>query len=107
MCCMREDLLRERQTRLRINTVCASELTEHQRVVSRIDNNSDALMILSGGPQHCGAADIDVLDRVVERAFGTRHRLLERVEVDDEDFDRVDRVLGQRAHVRDIRAVRE
>ena len=95
-----KDLFRQRQARFRIDGVRASQLIEHQRVVSRIDDHCDALMILRRRTQHCRAADIDVLDRVVERALGTRDGLLERIEIDDENFDRIDRVIGQRAHVR-------
>ena len=36
-----------------------------------------------------------------------RHRLLERIEIDDENFDRINRVIGERPHVCGIRAVRE
>ncbi len=56
-------------------------------------------MILRGSAQHRRAADIDVLDRVVERALDSRHGLLKWIQVDDENFDRIDRMLGQRARV--------
>jgi hypothetical protein len=45
------------------------------------------------------AADVDVLDRVLQRAACLGHRLLEGVQVHHQDVDGADRVPVQRRHV--------
>ena len=44
-------------------------------------------VILGGGAQHGGAADVDVFDRLLAGAIRTRHGLLERIEVDHQQVD--------------------
>ena len=50
-------------------------------------------MILRGGTHHRRPADVDVLDRIFERAIRLRDRRSERIEIDDEQIDRLDAVL--------------
>ncbi len=102
-----ENLFRQRKTRLRIDAVRTAQLINHQLVVSGIDNHRNALMILGGRAQHRRTADIDVLDRVVERALRMCDGLLERIQIDNKNFDRVDRVISKRLHVRRIGPMRE
>ena len=62
------------------------ELGEHARVVGRIDDHRDALVVLGRRADHRRAADVDVLDHLVERR-AARDRLAERVEVHDHQID--------------------
>ena len=50
-------------------------------------------MVLGRAAQHGRAADIDVLDGVLERAVGLRDGGFERVEVHDDEVDELDAVL--------------
>ena len=50
-------------------------------------------MILGGGADHRGPADIDILDGVFKAAIGIGDCLLKRVQVDDDQIDRLDLVL--------------
>ena len=75
------------------------QLGEHARVVRRVDHDGDGIVVLRGGAHHRRAADVDVLDRVLVAAAGLRDRLRERVEVDDQQVDALDAVLGHDAFV--------
>ena len=44
--------------------------------------------------QHRRTADVDVLDRLLERAVGFRHRALERIQVQHQQIDRRNAQLG-------------
>jgi hypothetical protein len=48
------------------------------------------VIVLRRGAQHRRAADVDVLDRVLEAAVRIGDRRLERIEVDDDEVDRLD-----------------
>jgi hypothetical protein len=56
-------------------------------------------VVLGGRADHARPADVDVLDRLVERHARLAHRLLERVEVDADQVDRLDAVLAHGGHV--------
>ena len=47
-------------------------------------------MVLGGRAEHRGAADVDVLDRVLEGHAGPRDRHLERIEIHGHEIDRLD-----------------
>jgi hypothetical protein len=51
-------------------------------------------MVLRGGADHRGTADVDVLDGVIDRRVLARDGLLERVQVDGEQVDRLDAVFA-------------
>ena len=51
-------------------------------------------MVLAGRADHRRTADIDVLDRVVDRRILARDGLFEWIQVDDEQVDRLDAVFG-------------
>ena len=80
------------RTAWRASTPPASQLGEHARIVRRVDRPRDVLPVLGRGAQHRRAADVDVLDRLVERAVGARHGLRERIQVDHQHVDRLDAV---------------
>ena len=67
---------------------------KHGRVVERIDDHSDAFVILRGGAHHRRPANVDVLDRVLVCASGLRHRRREGIEIDDDEVDGLDAVLA-------------
>ena len=69
------------------------QLTEQRRIVRRIGDDGDESMILRGGANHRRATNIDVFDHFIAfRAFG--HGLLEGIEIDDDEIDRADGVIG-------------
>ena len=66
-------------------------LGEDLCVVLRIDHDRDGRVVLGGGADHGGAADVDVLDAlVVGRALGRGG--LERIEIDHQQVDGRDAV---------------
>ena len=97
---VRERLLREREPRRGAERAAVRlHLGEDPVVVRRIGHHRDARVVLRRGAHHRRPADVDVLDRLVERAAGPRDRLAERVEVDDDEVDRLDAGLLDRRHV--------
>jgi hypothetical protein len=71
------------------------QLGKQAVIVQRIGHHRDKPMVLRRRADHRRAADVDVLDagRMVS---ALRHRLLEGVEVDDQQVDRFDPVRGHR-----------
>ena len=78
----------------RLGDAARAQLRERARVVRGIDEHGDARVVLGGGPQHRGTPDVDVLDRVLVAAVRARNGLGERIEVDDEDVDRLDALFA-------------
>ena len=62
-------------------------------VVLRVHDDGDVVVVLGGAAEHGGAADVDVLDGVVERDVGLRDGGLERVKVHHHEVNRRDAVL--------------
>ncbi len=62
---------------------------EDPRVVGRRDDDRDVGVVLRGGPYHRRPPDVDLLDDVVARRTGC-DRLDERVQVRDDEFERLD-----------------
>jgi hypothetical protein len=75
------------------------DLRQHPAVVARGTHDGDVRIILGCGAQHGRSADVDVLDRILERAPRFRNRLLEGVEVHDHQVDGLDAVLLHLPHV--------
>ncbi len=97
---VREHLGRETEVRFVTHRIVVrAHLVEHNRVIGRIDHHGHVAMVFRSGAQHRRAADVDVLDRVFQRALFLRHRLHERVQVHDEQIDRRNAVLLERGHV--------
>ena len=61
-------------------------------------DDRDARVVLGGGADHRRAADVDLLDALVRRGAGG-DGVAERVEVDDDEVERLDAELGELAHV--------
>lgn len=68
-------------------------------IVRRIAHHRHALVVLGGAPQHARAADVDILDRLLELHILLGHRGLEGIEIDDHKVDHRDAVLGGLRHV--------
>jgi hypothetical protein len=75
------------------------QLGQHLLVVDGVDDHGHVLPVLGSGAQHGGAADVDVLDGVFQRAVGLGGGLGEGVQVDDQQVDGADAVLLERGHV--------
>ena len=88
------------------HAVMQSELGQHLFVVGRLHHHGHVAMVFGGGADHGRAADVDVLDAIVEGgAFGDGG--LERIEVHDQEIDRLDAVLVRRRGVLLVRADRQ
>ena len=89
-----ERLGRQAQALAVLEAALAGRL-DHGAVVRRVGDDGDARMVLRGRPHHGRAADVDLLDALLEaRARGDG--LPERVEVDD------DQVEGRDPEVREL-----
>ena len=78
---------------LRDGAVVGPHLGEDLIVLAGIGDDGDELVVLGGGPDHAGPADVDHLDRVGEGAAFLGDRLLERVEADADQIQRLEAVL--------------
>ena len=89
-------LCRETLARLFGNrAIGVRQLIEHRRVVERIDDDRDAIVILRRRAHHRGSTDVDVLDRVFISAVGLGDGGRERIKIHDHQVDGLDAV---RAH---------
>ena len=77
-----------------LGDVSAAQLRECARVVRRVDEHGDARVVLGGGAQHRRTSHVDVLDCVLVATVRARDGLRERVEIDDEDVDRLDALFA-------------
>ena len=77
------------------------QLGQEGGIVRRIGDDGDEGVVLRRRSHHRRTADVDVLDHLVARG-PARHGLRERIEVDDDEVDRADAVLGHRRGVRRI-----
>ncbi len=66
----------------------ASSSADESAVIGRIDHDGHVVVVLRRGADHRRAADVDVLDALLERA-AARQRRLERIEIHDEQIDRL------------------
>ena len=98
---VRERLLRQPEARRRRERAAAfAKLGEQRRVVRRIDDDTDVRVILCRCAHQGRSADVDVLDGILQAAVWPGDRLAERIEIDDDQVDRWDAVLGERCAVR-------
>jgi hypothetical protein len=74
---------------------------------SGIGYHDDGLVVLGSRAEHRRAADVDLLDRVLELDVGPADRLLERVEVHGDEIDRDEPAAGQLPHVLRLVPARE
>ena len=64
---MRERLLHQLELERQRRPARTRHLLEHARIVGRIDNDHHVAEVLAGGAQQRRAADIDLLDELIER----------------------------------------
>ena len=72
-----------------------SSAFEHRGIVGRVGDDGDIGVVLGRGADHRRAADVDVLDDRGIVGAGAAD-FLERVEIDDDEVDRLDAVLAHR-----------
>jgi hypothetical protein len=90
-----EGLARELAPRRLAEHAALAQLLEHRTVVAGIHDHADVRVILRGRANHRGSADVDLLDGFGARHIGTRDRLLERVQIHDDEVDRRDLLRRQ------------
>ena len=71
--------------------VVLRQLADDPFIVLRVGGDDDELMVLGGGADQGGSADVDLFHRLVA-VRAARDGFLERVEVDDDEVDRRDPV---------------
>ena len=59
-----------------------AEQVDHPAIIGGIDHGNHILVVLGRRPEHRGSADVDVLDRVLERRGGMRDRGLKGIQID-------------------------
>jgi hypothetical protein len=87
-----EGLLGEVEAGGGVDAALAVELLEEEAVVGGVHHHRHVAEVLGRRPHHRGAADVHVLDRLVERA-ALGHLVLEGVQVHDHHVDGRDLVL--------------
>lgn len=68
-------------------------------VLVRAGGDGHVAIVLGRRAQHRRPADVDVFDRLLQRAAGAGHGGLERIEVHDQQVDRRDLLLGHHVGV--------
>ena len=82
------------------------QFLDQRGIVVDIDNHDHVVVVLGPGADHRRAADVDILDPVLERGASAQ-RSLERVEIDDQEIDRRDVVGDHRRLMGRLGADRE
>ena len=84
-----------------------AQLLEHRVVGLGADEHRDPVVVLGRRADHRRAADVDVLDRLALAHVEPGDGLLERIEVDADQVDRLDPLGLERGHVLAVVAARE
>ena len=95
---VRVDLLSQQSAKVGRALVTAQGV-QHLRVVVRVHHNPHRVEVFGRRAQHGRATDVDVLDHVFGRHVGARGRLAKGIEVDADEVDGGDGMLGDRRHV--------
>ena len=96
---VRERLGREAAARLERELTARAQLLENRVVLLGPADRRAVREVLRCAAQHRGAADVDRLDRLLLRHSPPRRDLLERIEVDADEVERLDPVLLERGDV--------
>ena len=91
---------REPAARLVRELARRAQLGEHRLVVVGAADRRDVREVLRGAAQHRRAADVDHLDGLLLADAVLAGDLLERVEVDADEVEQLDPVLGERGEIR-------
>jgi hypothetical protein len=86
-------------------TLVLVHFREDHGIVRRIDHHRDRVVVLRRRPEHAGAPDVDLLDRLLAGDALLRHGLFEGVEIHDDGEDAV--LRGLFAVFREVAAVEE
>ena len=95
-----EHFLCQTQTSLSAHFALFFQFSQDGTVISRIHHHGYAFMVFRSRT----TADIDVFDSVFKRAVGLSHRGFKGIEVNHDDIDRINAVIGQRFHMSGIGA---
>ena len=90
---------RQREAQLVGQLAARLQLGQHSLVLVGRGDHAHVLPVLGGAAHHGGAADVDVLDGIGQRATGLGHGGFKRIEVDHQQVDGVDAVFLQSRHV--------
>src|SRR5690554_149519 len=74
--------------------VVAVQFFQNPAVVGSVHHDGDIVVVLGGGANHGGAADVDVLDGSRQVTVRIRHGLFERIQVHHHHVDGVDAVIA-------------
>ncbi len=89
--------------RKRRHAAVPGKFIKQDRVIGRLDNDGDITVVFRGGADHRRAADIDILDAIVE-AGAARHGFLKRIKIDDQKIDRPNAMRAHRFGMRGVAA---
>ena len=95
----RERLAREAPPGRRRHRAVRAQLVEHEPVLRGRRDRGDMREVLRSRPQHRRAADVDQLDDLLFGPVAPRCRRRERVQVDADQVDRLDSLLGEHLEV--------
>ena len=84
---------------LRKRSPASRHFTDDRCVLVWGNDDGHILPILGGGANHCGPADVDILDQFFERSVLLGGHLLELVQAHRHQIDTRDAVLRERPHV--------
>jgi hypothetical protein len=104
---MEKDCAAKLEARLCGDLAVLLKLLEHAAVVAGRNHHGHVSIIFGRGTQHGRAADVDVLDCVLEGAPLSGHGLLKGIEVHDHQVDGLDAVLFHLLHMFRIAAPAE
>ena len=79
--------------------VVGVEFFNKTRIVPRVDNNGHVTVVLCGGTDHGGSANIDILNRILETAVRASNGGLKGIQVDYDHVDRGNVMAGHHAIV--------
>jgi hypothetical protein len=102
-----ESLAREIETERGRRTAGRIERRKDLRVVGRIHHDEHVPEVLGGRADHTGAADVDLLDQIVEGHVGPGCRLYERIQVHHDQIDQADTMCLRGLQVLGVRTPRE
>ena len=91
----RERLCGERAASLERHLAVLAKLAQHDLVLARVADHGDVREVLRGGAQHRRAADVDHLDRLFLGRPDPRRKRREWIEVDADDLERLDLLVGE------------
>ncbi len=94
-----ERFAREATLRLERDRAVLAQLVEHGAVLVLARDRRDVREVLRGGAQHRRPADIDHLDDLGFGDAAPARERRERIEVDADDVERLDPLLGERRDV--------